>query len=145
MNCQACRKLLTKNRKYCNRQCMAVGYEGRIKRLNVKNSRRQSGKVLKKNCELCGNPAKHVHHRDENPINNTPSNLQSLCVSCHRLSHSPNFMGTATQRKSCRHCSKPSMKGGLCWTHNTRRKKYGDPLLTKKKVGSRFVLQSAAS
>lgn len=159
MNCQACGKRLVRKRfpsgledlarfrlrKYCDQACMATGYEGQIKNPTPQNSRRQSAKKRKAQCELCGKPGRHVHHRDENPLNNEASNLQTLCVSCHRRSHSPNFMGTAARRKPCLHCSKPAVKKGLCWTHNTRRKKYGDPLLTKVKVGSKFVFQRVDS
>lgn len=29
----------------------------------------------------------HIHHRDENPGNNAPENLQLLCVRCHAKAH----------------------------------------------------------
>jgi len=36
-------------------------------------------------CERQGRTieAAEVHHKDENPMNNEPSNLESLCRSCH--------------------------------------------------------------
>ena len=76
-----------KKRLYCNQDCMGADYEGTIKVLNDKNSRRQSAKMRKANCEICGKKAHHVHHRDENPQNNDPANLQSLCASCHKKEH----------------------------------------------------------
>ena len=129
-------------RKYCNQVCMAEVMEGVIKVQNEKNYRRQSQKIVKNNCEMCGRSDNtlYVHHIDENPINNDPLNLQTLCGSCHRQAHSPNFAGIPGQRKQCLYCSNPAMKSGLCWTHNTRRKKYGDPLLTKTKIGSEWCL-----
>ena len=41
-------------------------------------------------CEECGFKALHkcqidLHHKDKNPKNNSPDNLQSLCANCHRL------------------------------------------------------------
>ena len=50
---------------------------------------RRAGKHRKTACENCGVPHRrlHVHHRDENPANNEPANLQTLCPSCHKLSH----------------------------------------------------------
>lgn len=43
-------------------------------------------------CERCGfNPENKlnldVHHRDRNRKNNSPENLETLCVGCHRLEH----------------------------------------------------------
>ena len=35
------------------------------------------------NCELCGAPGHDRHHKDGNPVNNDPSNIQSLCRRCH--------------------------------------------------------------
>lgn len=38
-------------------------------------------------CE-CGATTKlHVHHKDRNPANNDPANLQTLCSSCHLKLH----------------------------------------------------------
>mgnify|MGYP001608982363 CR=1 FL=1 len=141
--CQKCGKTLQRKRfkwtlesmnaflrrKYCDQVCMAAGMEGVIKVLNPKNSRRQSGKAIKRQCERCGKATKrHVHHKDENPLNNDPSNLETLCASCHQLSHSPNWDATTGQLKPCLHCSQPARRKGLCWTHLTRLKHYGDPL-----------------
>lgn len=39
------------------------------------------------NCELCGAPAKHIHHRDFKRVNHSLSNLQALCVKCHGYVH----------------------------------------------------------
>lgn len=41
-------------------------------------------------CESCGFVPVHrvqldLHHRDGDPDNNDPSNLQTLCANCHRL------------------------------------------------------------
>jgi 5-methylcytosine-specific restriction endonuclease McrA len=45
-----------------------------------------------KECERYGElvPATIVHHLDHNPRNDAPSNLQSLCWSCHSSHHSKN-------------------------------------------------------
>lgn len=155
--CTACGKLMQRKRfgdnledmkafnrrKYCDQKCMAVGMTGKIKVANAKNSRRQSGRAVKEACETCGkNKGRlHVHHIDHNPLNNAPQNLMTLCGSCHRRIHSPNFAGTPTQRKQCKHCAKPAMQVGLCWTHLTRYKRYGDPLLKKIKIGSEWHLK----
>jgi hypothetical protein len=41
-------------------------------------------------CSICGDEhknAKHVNHKDRNPWNNDPHNLESLCVKCHHSQH----------------------------------------------------------
>jgi len=47
-------------------------------------------------CSRCGKSGKpstkkhrylHIHHRDENPFNNSPTNLEVLCVKCHIKHH----------------------------------------------------------
>lgn len=38
-------------------------------------------------CERCGEPGELVHHKDENPANNAPDNLERLCRGCHARHH----------------------------------------------------------
>ena len=129
-----------KKRKYCNRSCMAEAYEGVIKNKNSRNYHRQSAKTVKQSCEVCGSKiGLHVHHVDENGMNNSVSNLMTLCSSCHREAHSKHFSAPKV-RVTCKHCEKPAMKNSLCWKHNTRYQKYGNPLMTKKKIGSEWRL-----
>ena len=129
-------------RVYCNRACMAEDYEGTIKRLNPKNSRRQSGKMRKESCENCESTDQlHCHHLDENPLNNDPSNLMTLCFSCHVKWHWTHGKQRYRRRAPCRYCSKLSEKSGMCQKHYQRFKKYGDPFLTKIKIGSHYVLR----
>ena len=152
--CQSCGKVLERkrfsgrledmsrflHRKYCDRVCMATDYEGTMKTNTSRSAHRQSRKAVKRSCEACGSVnSLHVHHADENPTNNAPSNLMTLCAKCHREAHSPNFLEPGV-RKRCLHCSRPAMKKGLCWTHNTRFRKYGDPLITKTRSGSGWRL-----
>lgn len=133
-------------RRFCDQQCMAKWQEGRIKRPSAQNSRRQSAKVVRPACAWCQSSARrHVHHIDANPLNNTPANLLTLCAACHRLAHSPHFDVTTRQRKPCAYCEKPAQKAGCCWTHNTRRQRYGDPLMTKVKHGSSWRLERVGS
>ena len=39
-------------------------------------------------CEVCGNPAKFIHHIDEDKGNHDISNLAVLCRNCHWVIHS---------------------------------------------------------
>lgn len=131
-------------RRFCDRACMAASMEGQIKIPSPKNSHRQSGKAATSQCENCGRTRRtgrlHVHHHDLNPMNNDPSNLRTLCGSCHRRCHSPNFTETGERRVNCLHCDRPSSKRGLCATHLTRFRKYGDPLVTKIRTSSGWLL-----
>lgn len=131
-----------RRRKFCDQKCMAAHMTGRIKVANAKNSRRQSGRVAARECAHCHRTGcrLHVHHIDHDPMNNTPSNLKTLCGSCHRRCHSPNYEETGLQPLPCLHCDKPSVKRRLCNTHLTRLKKYGDPSLTKIRTASGWEL-----
>ncbi len=128
-------------RKFCDRSCMAASMEGAIKVMNPHNSRRQSAKGAKGKCEICAVTARlQVHHQDQNPLNNEASNLRTLCASCHRRCHSPNFTATGEQRRPCKHCEMPSVKLGMCETHLSRFRRYGNPLAKKRKTASGWVL-----
>ncbi len=51
---------------------------------NYKNGISMYPKYKKSKCERCGSTRNlMVHHKDENRKNNKPSNLQTLCWSCH--------------------------------------------------------------
>jgi hypothetical protein len=129
-------------RKFCDRTCMANWMEGRMKVEAIKNSRRQSAKTVGLECEICSRSDTRlsVHHRDENPMNNDPSNLQTLCGSCHSRCHSPNYAADGVTRINCAFCNEPSVKRGVCHTHLGRWKRHGHPLAKKRKIGSDWVL-----
>lgn len=155
MICQSCRKPLVakrfssgrkespsmlSKRKYCDRECMAAGQEKEICS-SLSHSRAKANATIKGRCENCQAVRNlQVHHKDENPQNNAPSNLMTLCRSCHSLFHSPNNDPTTGQRLPCLHCDKPSVKSRLCNTHLSRLKRFGHPLAKKRKIGSGWVL-----
>jgi len=129
-----------KRRVYCGRQCMAEAMEKEVC-TGLSYSRQKAARTVKINCEICGKEGKHhVHHRDENPFNNTLSNLMTLCPLCHRRAHSPNWTEEGKTQKPCIYCARPSVKSRLCHTHLSRRQRYGHPLAKKKKIGSEWVL-----
>lgn len=49
-------------------------------------------KYMKDSCEVCGGITNlEVHHKDKNRSNNDPSNLLTVCESCHSRIHSQNL------------------------------------------------------
>ena len=91
--CTHCQKSLARlegvwRRKYCSRACMAKAY---VKTPKTKEAGRYQAQQLfpAKQCEDCGKtgPYLHRHHKDENPMNNSPSNISVLCVACHSKEH----------------------------------------------------------
>lgn len=45
---------------------------------------------IKGNCQVCKkSPAQARHHKDENPHNNSRSNILMVCISCHSRIHYP--------------------------------------------------------
>lgn len=132
---------MLKRRKYCDRLCMAAHMTGQIRVMNPKNSRRQSGRMVKERCEVCSkHRGLHVHHKDYDPLNNDPSNLMTLCSSCHRRAHSPNWTEEGATPAPCRYCVKPAYKDGMCATHLSRWRRHGHPLAKKRKVGNDWIL-----
>lgn len=36
-------------------------------------------------CDMCDKPARDRHHKDDNPLNNSPENVLTLCRRCHMI------------------------------------------------------------
>lgn len=127
-----------KSRKYCSLHCANLR---EIRSQSLTSQHRISQKYRKELCEYCGvKQHLHVHHRDEDYLNNTPKNLITLCIKCH-------LSGVHRHPKRiCRFCEQTSRKHAMCQKHFQRWKKYGDPFLTKMQQGSRaFVLIRTSS
>ncbi len=125
-------------RKYCDQACMGKGQM-------VENPGRDAKKyrhLRKPSCETCGTTENlGGHHKDKNWNNNDPSNLTTLCNSCHTsLHHAQGDIMTKKEKPPCYVCGKPSYRRGLCFGHLNRLKKYGSPYLTKKKIGRSYQL-----
>lgn len=75
-----------KRRRFCSLSCANSQEKGGD---SLTTYRRRAGRARKTACERCskGHRRLHVHHLDENPANNDPVNLITLCPSCHRLCH----------------------------------------------------------
>ena len=101
-------------RKFCSVACS--GKWASKTRLSIpvsspKSSRRRArNAVPPAPCLICGKTGyTEVHHKDENPMNNSPDNLVRLCKSCHARQH--------RHRASCVVCGLPAKGHGLCTKH----------------------------
>lgn len=127
-------------RKFCTKAC-----SGEFQRKDspaIGAYRKRAMKFRGKTCEECGAKSDlHAHHQDGDIANNCQENIRTLCASCHLKLHWKT--GKKSSRKypeECSLCGKPSRKLGYCQMHYQRLKKYGDPSLTKKRVGLSFEL-----
>lgn len=101
-------------------------------------------KMREESCENCGiTETLCAHHKDRDWTNNAPSNIQTLCNSCHTsLHHAAGEIMPKTEKPPCMVCGKVSyrLSQRLCNTHRTRLRRYGNPLLTRKQIGSSWQL-----
>lgn len=69
-----------------------------------------------KPCEVCGSVKSERHHRDENPLNNTPGNIQFLCRRHHKQLHAQ------MRQKPCAAdgCDRVADSRGFCTMHYQR-------------------------
>lgn len=112
-------------RMYCGRGCMAKAFEAKPKTSDPSwtTAHWHARKVLPRGpCARCGSKGRteEVHHKDEDWQNNSPSNLERLCRSCHRLEHS--------QKQPCVICGAEHKAFGYCEKHYQRFKRHGDPM-----------------
>lgn len=129
-------------RKYCNRTCMAEGMRKPAEDLTRKALLQRARVHRASSCEECGATENlDIHHRDRNWRNNDPSNLGTLCHSCHmRLHHGAGDIVERKEKPPCRVCGKPSYRRALCNAHLTRWKRHGSPYLKKTWDGSSWTL-----
>ena len=152
-NCQFCGKQLMRKiingrledrgiflkRKYCNQDCMAKAFIK--KNVEITTMHKRAQKYKKTSCQICGATTKlQVHHQDGNPMNNALDNLITLCGSCHLKWHWTHGKKNPKRQTVCKICGEPSRKLDMCQKHYQRFRKYGDPYLTKKKIGSKYEL-----
>ena len=130
-------------RKYCDLICSALGRE--VKTPSLAALRKKSARLRGKACQDCGTTEQiGIHHKDSNPANNASTNLMTLCAGCHTRWHWQNGKRPWKRRGPCATCGAPAKRQGYCQKHWQRYQKYGDPLLTKIKVGSHYVLHREA-
>lgn len=74
-------------RKFCSISC-SVKRQHATEPPTKAASRKRVKRLNKGFCEACGLEAETVvHHVDNNPMNNSPDNLQTLCTYCHSFWH----------------------------------------------------------
>ncbi len=115
-------------RKYCGRVCMAQAFDARHSPVvGPSTARYHARKIVPLGrCNRCKKPkARDVHHRDGNYLNNSPSNLERICRSCHSREH--NLKG------SCTICGARVKGLGFCDKHYQRFKRHNDPLMLRGK------------
>lgn len=115
-------------RRFCNATCMGrfAAPDG-AKPVCVANAGHNKARRRKKRvcCERCGSGERlEVHHKDKNPSNNETSNLEVLCVPCHKKHHK-----SERPAKTCRICGGKHAAKGLCSKHWQRMRAHGDPLV----------------
>lgn len=112
-------------RRFCDRRCRGKAQLLESPVNGVKARGRKQARSIKPRvaCERCGGTHRlEVHHKDENPTNNDPANLEVCCLWCHRKEHKNHGCSVPT-------CSGIYRAAGYCFKHYYRFKKYGDPLV----------------
>src|SRR5579872_3745767 len=67
-------------RRFCSHACFGLASRVPSPTISAIRSRVHRLKLKGSICEICGDPDKlGVHHKDENPANNEPTNIQTLC------------------------------------------------------------------
>ena len=127
--CEFCSKLLQRRRNAAGR---LEGYRDFVRRrfcsLSCANSRSKGGESRKayhyrarkarlSACECCGTAKRlQVHHVDENWKNNTPSNLQTLCIFCHHFWHAMHIRrGVKPTERMPRLAPRSQSTRGVAW------------------------------
>jgi hypothetical protein len=128
-----------KRRQYCDQTCSDMGQRKAQPTLSA--LRKRAVAFRGSACECCqATENLAIHHLDSNPANNAPTNLMTLCDSCHTKWHWQNGKKPWSQRSVCKYCNQPSRKLGMCQKHYQRYKNYGDPYLTKRKTRAGWLL-----
>lgn len=74
-------------RRFCDQACMGIAARKPDATQQAVRRRQWSNRLSK--CEECGatDVKLELHHLDECPANDAPSNLRTLCTSCHQTWH----------------------------------------------------------
>ena len=126
-------------RNYCDRACMAAAMVKDTP--TVAGLRWRAARHRGDLCEICGTGERlQVHHLNGDIADNDSPNLMTLCASCHAKWHWENGKTLPKRQPVCIICGAPARKLGMCQKHYQRYKKYGNPYLTKTRVGQSWRL-----
>lgn len=115
-----------KARKVCSMACLAI-YKTKDEPTRTAYHKRAQ-KLLGDRCETCGATENlDAHHKDLDITNNDPSNVATLCHSCHMKWHHASGTRPENVRKSCSICGLPAKGYGYCSKHYFRFRRHGDP------------------
>lgn len=101
-------------RRFCNHKCWGTTLV--VEDPTLGTCRQRAIKLRGAKCEVCAGDGTtsrlEIHHKDENPRNNDPANLMTLCQRCHaahhwnvkRLDHGPPFNPERGKKKPKTHC-----------------------------------------
>ena len=74
-------------RKYCSRPCLSTHRTSAPR--NVNTGHQQAQRMVRGlRCLRCGATPVEAHHKDRNPLNNAPRNIEAICRTCHKAEHS---------------------------------------------------------
>lgn len=119
---------------YCDKECY------RLHRLTVPLRNKSTGHyrarktASPKVCERCGETGPlHVHHKNRNVLDDSPKNLEVLCVECHRAEHTYDIPLSkcavcSTLFRSASHRNRNKICSAKCakeWGRISARKRWG--------------------
>jgi hypothetical protein len=91
-------------RKRCSRPCIRAGRQrdGLARSKNRQVLLRHARKHLKAGCERCGRSdiRLDIHHKNRDWRDNEPSNLETLCVSCHAKEHAADRLAAIRRKRA---------------------------------------------
>jgi len=147
-NCEACGILMSekkypnsregitqfRQRRFCSRLCAVI-----IHRKQHPTTRQahlcRVRHLRKMSCEKCGaTTSLHLHHRDKNWANDSATNIQTLCATCHlKLHWADGDMVAKLPPRPCSGCGRVSNRS-TCSSCTYRKKHNGDPRIAKRLI-----------
>lgn len=95
--CQFCGKEIVRKRygkrledfaRFCARKYCSLSCANTTKQPTESGYRWRAERMRKSHCEICGASSNlHAHHINGNIADNTPQNIQTLCIHCHAKHH----------------------------------------------------------
>ena len=118
-------------RRYCSKECYRL-YKLSMPLINRSTAHYRAREKKGSLCEICSSTANlQVHHKDLNPLNDLPQNLQTLCSKCHHKIHSKKRLSVCAvcgkKFKAASHRNRNKICSALCarkWGHISAQKRW---------------------